>query len=40
MSSRKEDLVCPRCNSFIGRSDDLDCCPVCGKSLISNDGES
>jgi RNA polymerase subunit RPABC4/transcription elongation factor Spt4 len=33
----KEAIVCPRCDTFIGKKDDLDSCPVCGKNLISED---
>ena len=31
----EKDVVCPRCESFIGQ--DFDVCPVCGKSLIGDD---
>jgi len=28
-----EAVVCPRCDSFIGETSDLDVCPVCGYDL-------
>jgi len=27
-------VVCPRCESFIGSSGDLDSCPVCGMNVV------
>ena len=32
----REVVVCPRCDSFIGETSDLDVCPVCGYNLCGS----
>lgn len=34
-----ENIICPRCDSFIGDIGDLNECPVCGASLKGEDND-
>lgn len=36
--SKRDNIVCPRCGSFIGEGN-LDICPICGSNLCGNDYE-
>jgi len=40
MSSRKDDLICKRCDTYIGNSEDLDCCPICGKTISASNEDN
>lgn len=35
--ARKDDLICPQCDSYLGDSNGLECCPVCGKNLTGKE---
>ena len=39
MSNQNDDIICPRCDSFIGKRGDLDTCPVCGYNLVGEDNK-
>lgn len=36
----EKNVVCPRCQEFIGEIGNLDVCPICGYNLIGEDNET